>query len=151
MCKILETIWWGSRLLKELDSSNTRSEHPSEVNESHKPTTVPKCYLGRLPCVCVTTSKLMRPTMDKSKQKSRKRQLTSGRSMGGVFPKYTPSSARLISVVEKANSKVEANQLRQFSSPPRARTLFLDGVTSLQESEYGGVGINTVGTFFFCA
>src|SRR5271170_479099 len=35
---VLETIWWGSRLLKELDSSNTRSEHPSEVNESHKPT-----------------------------------------------------------------------------------------------------------------
>jgi hypothetical protein len=90
--------------------------------------------------------------MGKSKQKSRKRQLTNDRSIGEVFPQHTPSSARLISVVEKApTQKLRRTNFDNSAVHPAPELSSSTGVTSLQESEYGGVGINTVGTFFFCA
>src|SRR5271155_176077 len=72
---VLETILRGSRLLIELDSSNTRtqsvtrvtyvsSEYSSEVNESHNPT---RSHLSiwALLCQCTSSDKALRvPLLD---------------------------------------------------------------------------------------
>ena len=67
--------------------------------------TYPNRYLGRLPWVCVTTSKLYEIDHGQTKTKIAKVAVDQRLQHRWAFSKHTPSSVRLISVVEKAPSQ----------------------------------------------